>query len=83
MISLLIGSLAIVCGCDDDSNNTNNVNNVNNVNNASCGNAVIEGSELCDGAALGDATCESQGFAGGTLACLADCTGYDTAACTG
>jgi len=83
IFSLLIGSLTFVCGCDDGSNNTNNVNNVNNVNNASCGNAVIEGVEVCDGVALGDATCGSLGYAGGTLACLADCTGYDTAACTG
>ena len=43
---------------------------------------MIEGSEACDGI-LGGATCTSlnQGFTGGTLACLGDCT-FDTSGCT-
>ncbi len=36
--------------------------------------------ESCDGDDLGGATCESLGFAGGQLACRADCT-YDTTGC--
>ncbi len=47
-----------------------------------CGNDAIEGDEACDGTDLGGATCESEGFTGGTLACLADCSGLDTSACT-
>lgn len=38
-----------------------------------CGNGVLEDGEACDGAALGDATCASAGFSGGTLACDDDC----------
>ncbi|HVK89712.1 MAG TPA: DUF4215 domain-containing protein [Kofleriaceae bacterium] len=46
-----------------------------------CGDTAINGSEQCDGSALGGATCVSQGFGGGTLACSASCM-YDTSACT-
>jgi len=74
---LLICTCLVATACDDGNQNTNNVNN------ATCGNSLIEGAEVCDSAALGTATCVTEGFAGGTLACLADCTGYDTAACTG
>lgn len=41
---------------------------------AFCGNGVQEGSEACDGSALGGQTCASQGFAGGTLTCTSTCT---------
>ncbi|MGD2116382.1 MAG: hypothetical protein PVG07_15110, partial [Acidobacteriota bacterium] len=47
-----------------------------------CGNGVIEAGEVCDGANLGGETCQSQGFTGGTLACNASCTGFDTSGCT-
>ncbi|MCX4248051.1 hypothetical protein [Paraliomyxa miuraensis] len=47
-----------------------------------CGDDVAEGDEICDGTDLGAETCESQGFASGELACLPDCSGYDTRACT-
>ncbi len=47
-----------------------------------CGNGVIDQGELCDGTALGDETCESQGFTGGTLACNETCDGFDTSGCT-
>lgn len=40
----------------------------------------IQPGERCDGTELGDATCLSQGFAGGTLACAADCT-FDVSGC--
>jgi hypothetical protein len=45
-----------------------------------CGDDVIGGAEVCDGAELGGATCESEGFAGGTLACDAMCA-FDTTGC--
>jgi len=44
---------------------------------------VAEGTEVCDGGDLAGATCGDFGCSGGTLACLADCSGYDTSACTG
>ncbi len=45
-----------------------------------CGNASIDEGEECDGNLLGGATCESAGFAAGTLAC-ANCT-LDLSGCT-
>lgn len=39
------------------------------------------GMEACEGMDLGGATCASQGFIGGTLACTVRCT-FDTSACT-
>ncbi|MEM6990606.1 MAG: hypothetical protein AAF721_08920 [Myxococcota bacterium] len=45
-----------------------------------CGDGVAEGEEACDGADLGDATCLSEGFAGGALQCGSDCT-LDTTNC--
>ncbi|MBX7081615.1 MAG: hypothetical protein K1X88_20605 [Nannocystaceae bacterium] len=50
--------------------------------NVVCGNDLIDGTEVCDGTDLGGQDCLSQGFSGGTLACAADCTGFDTSACT-
>jgi len=49
-----------------------------------CGNNLIEGTELCDGTALGGNTCTNigGGFDGGTLACGGSCTSWDTAQCT-
>jgi hypothetical protein len=48
---------------------------------STCGNAVKDGSEQCDGSDLGGATCASLGFTtGGTLACTTGC-GYDTSGC--
>ncbi len=46
-----------------------------------CGDGVIGGDEVCDGDDLGGADCTSEGFAGGTLACLEDCSGFDTSSC--
>jgi len=48
-----------------------------------CGNGVIDPGEVCDGADLGGATCASEGFSGGILACSASCGAFVTAACTG
>lgn len=38
-----------------------------------CGNGVIDNGETCDGANLGGATCQNQGFAGGDISCTGDC----------
>jgi hypothetical protein len=46
-----------------------------------CGDGTAEGVEACDGADLVGQTCTTLGFDGGTLACLADCSDYDTTAC--
>lgn len=46
-----------------------------------CGNNTVEGTEVCDGTQLNGATCETQGFGPGTLACKGDCSGYDTTGC--
>ncbi len=48
-----------------------------------CGNDVTETGEVCDGTDLGGETCVSQGCTGGTLACLGDCSDFDTSGCTG
>jgi len=47
-----------------------------------CGDDTAEGAEPCDGSDLSGETCGSQGFDGGSLDCQADCSGFDTAACT-
>jgi predicted esterase len=52
-------------------------------NNLTCGNGVVDGSEQCDGAMLGGATCASAtmgAFPSGTLACAANC-GFDMSGC--
>lgn len=47
---------------------------------SNCGNGTIDAGEQCDGGNLGGATCQSQGFPGGTLSCTAACT-FNTSAC--
>lgn len=46
-----------------------------------CGNGRQDVGETCDGSVLSGQTCESRGFAGGTLACSATCEAYDTTGC--
>lgn len=46
-----------------------------------CGNGLKEGSEVCDGSDVASQTCVSQGYASGTLACLSNCTAFDTTSC--
>ncbi|MEM9454363.1 MAG: hypothetical protein AAGF11_09300 [Myxococcota bacterium] len=46
-----------------------------------CGNGVLDENERCDGPILGESNCVSENFAGGTLACSADCSALDTTAC--
>jgi hypothetical protein len=50
---------------------------------AICGDAKITVPEICDGNELNGEDCTSQNFTSGVLACLSDCSGYDTSACTG
>ena len=45
-----------------------------------CGNNQIDGTESCDGSALGGETCQSLGFSTGSLACTAGC-GFDVSGC--
>ena len=50
----------------------------------SCGNGVIDGTDVCDGAQVGGATCASIVGEGsvGHLGCLANCSGFDTSECS-
>ncbi len=48
---------------------------------ASCGNGLKDTGESCDGAALGAESCQTKGFQKGTLACAADCKGYNLQGC--
>lgn len=48
-----------------------------------CGNGMRDGTELCDGPDLGENSCESLNFTGGTLACAASCDGFDFSMCEG
>ncbi len=71
---------------NQNANNNSNINsNINhNNNNGSadvCGNDLREGAEICDGTDLAGETCVSQGFDSGELACLSDCSGFDTSGC--
>lgn len=45
-----------------------------------CGDGAIDAGEDCEVANLGSATCATQGFAGGTLACAPGCT-FDNSKC--
>ena len=48
---------------------------------AFCGNNLRQGDEICDGADLDGASCQTQGFDVGALACAGDCSGFDTSGC--
>lgn len=65
------GSLSCVDDCTIDTSNC-----------SLCGDGVVTGAEVCEPGVLQGATCQSQGFDGGTLSCKADCSGYDVSACT-
>jgi hypothetical protein len=53
-----------------------------------CGDGVVSGAEVCDGNDVGGTVCtdlaapQNGNFTGGTLTCLANCSGYDEDACT-
>lgn len=46
-----------------------------------CGDGTRMGTEVCDGVDLGGQSCQTQGFASGTLACAANCAAYDLVGC--
>jgi hypothetical protein len=46
-----------------------------------CGDDMVDAGEACDGADLGGEDCVSQGLGGGVLACLPDCSGFDSTGC--
>ena len=46
-----------------------------------CGNGVLDGTEICDGADVGGASCEGLGFDGGQIACNTNCGGLDIDDC--
>ena len=46
-----------------------------------CGNGMLDPDETCDGEELDGATCRSEGFDTGTLACREDCGDYDRSGC--
>jgi hypothetical protein len=46
-----------------------------------CNGARVAGRQQCDGPALRGETCESLGFAGGTLSCTSECA-YNVSGCT-
>ncbi len=48
---------------------------------AECGNDLVEAPEPCDGTDLNQQTCRTLGYDSGTLACNADCTAFNEAAC--
>ena len=45
-----------------------------------CGNGAVEPGEQCDGSNLNGTTCQSLGFAGGTLSCRSNCI-FNTSGC--
>ena len=47
----------------------------------SCGDGVIQGTEICDGQALDGATCSSLGYGLGDLGCAPDCSSFDVSQC--
>lgn len=68
------------CGCADDEQLCNDVCIPDWEECQTCGNGIIEGSEECDGAALGGQSCMSFGYLSGTLSCT-NCS-FNTANCT-
>ncbi len=68
------GTLACAADCTFDTSGCSNQQ-------GSCGDGTINGTELCDGAALGGQSCRLLGFSGGTLACTSGCT-FDTSGCS-
>lgn len=67
--TVLLAAGFLVVGCSDDDS-------------TSCGDGVMEGSEVCDGTDVGTATCQSEGFGGGVLGCSDACDALDTSMCT-
>lgn len=47
-----------------------------------CDNGIKEADEECDGSDFGGATCKSEGFGGGDLACSSNCQSITTSLCS-
>jgi hypothetical protein len=48
-----------------------------------CGDGMVSGAEVCDGADVGGATCADAGLGGGAVVtCAPDCTAFDAAGCS-
>jgi cysteine-rich repeat protein/YVTN family beta-propeller protein len=69
--------------CDDGGSNSDTLADACRLDcsSPSCGDGVADGGEACDGADLSGATCQGEGYAGGTLGCDASC-GFDAASCS-
>lgn len=46
-----------------------------------CGDGTKDPTEMCDGTDVGDQSCAGLGLGGGPLACLPDCSNFDTSGC--
>jgi len=67
--------------CDDGSNNADAKSCKSDCTRNLCGDGIIRtGMEQCDGSSLAGASCQTQGFANGTLSCSNSCT-FDSTAC--
>jgi hypothetical protein len=47
-----------------------------------CGDGFADATEACDAADLAGQTCVTQGFEGGMLGCMGDCSAFDTSECS-
>ena len=47
-----------------------------------CGNDLIESGEVCDGSNVGTRSCQSLGYAAGSLKCSSNCLSFDTSSCS-
>ncbi|MBU1068958.1 hypothetical protein KJ975_05235 [Myxococcota bacterium] len=72
---VILLSLIMAAACDDEPRQQTKP--------VTCGNGVLETDEICDGALLGGFTCTGLGLHDGSLACVADCSGFDTSGCGG
>lgn len=95
LIFLAFSFVLAACGSSDDDVETDNGNNAGNNNgnenngnedenqqNVNCGNSAIDEGEICDGGAK---ECKeiNSGYTGGFASCKDDCSGWNTASCSG
>lgn len=95
LIFLAFSFVLAACGSSDDDVETDNGNNAGNNNgnenngnedenqqNVNCGNSIQDDGEVCDGGAK---ECKeiNSGYTGGFASCKDDCSGWNTASCSG
>ncbi|MBU1238569.1 hypothetical protein KKF84_09975 [Myxococcota bacterium] len=68
---LIAISLILLCACETQTDSSD-----------ACGDGVIDTGEACDSSELGGATCQSEGFYDGQLACTDSCS-LDFSGCSG